>query len=119
MDKIGFYIDLEKQAYPEARIAQGFDDVPMLFIGGDLDQFCAGNLPAIPEAVAEDLGNCNYVFDGLRQAVAAQPDSPHQVALIEGRGHTPTNNSDSETQDVVDDFIQAVLETSPPHPFAD
>ena len=119
VDKIGFYIDLEKQAYPEARIAQGFDDVPMLFIGGDLDQFCAGHLPAIPEAVAEDLGNCNYVFDGLRQAVAAQPDSPHQVALIEGRGHTPTNNSDSETQDVVDDFIQAVLETSPPHPFAD
>ncbi|MDZ7784999.1 MAG: hypothetical protein U5K56_19325 [Halioglobus sp.] len=118
VDKIGFYIDMEKTAYPEARVSQGFDEVPILFIGGAIDQFCAGNLAAIPEAVAENLENCDYVFDGLRQAVAAQPDSPHQVSVLDGQGHTPTNNP-SPAHDVVDAFIEGVLLTTPPYPFAE
>lgn len=118
VDKVGFYIDLEKQAFPEARVSQGFDAVPILFIGGALDPFCAGNQPAIAEAAAEELGNCDYVFDGVRQAVAAQPNSPHQVSLVEGQGHTPTNNP-SPAHDVVDAFIENVLATNPPHPFAE
>jgi hypothetical protein len=121
VDKIGFYIDLEKQAYPEARISQGFDEVPMLFIGGLIDQFCGGaaGLPVIAEAAAEGLGNCAYVFEGLRQVVAAQPNSPHQVSLIEEQGHVPTHINFSPAHDVVDDFIEAVLATSPPYPFAE
>lgn len=118
VDKIGFYIDMEKPAYPEARVSQGFNEVPILFIGGAIDQFCAGNLAAIPEALAENLENCDYVFDGLRQAVAAQPDSPHQVSLLDGQGHTPTNNP-SPAHDVVDAFIGGVLVTNPPYPFAE
>ena len=117
-DKIGFYLDLDKQAYPEARVNDGFDAVPMLFIGGAIDQFCAGNLPPIPEALAENLENCDYVFDGLQQAVSAQPDSPHQVVLLEGQGHTPTNNP-SPAHDVVDTFITGVLATNPHLPFAE
>ncbi|MFT4614548.1 MAG: hypothetical protein ACI9NT_001693, partial [Bacteroidia bacterium] len=117
VDKVGFYIDLVKQAYPEARVSQGFDEVPILFIGGALDPFCAGNLPAIAEAAAEDLGNCDYVFEGVRQAVAAQSNSPHQVSLVEGQGHTPTNKP-SPAHDVVDEFIEGVLATTPSYPFA-
>jgi len=90
----------------------------MLFIGGAIDQFCAGNLPPIPEALAENLENCDYVFDGLQQAVSAQPDSPHQVVLLEGQGHTPTNNP-SPAHDVVDTFITGVLATNPHLPFAE
>jgi len=119
VDKIGFYIDMEKPAYPEARVSQGFDAVPILFIGGAIDQFCAGNLAAIPEALAENLENCDYVFDGLRQAVAAQPNSPHQVSLLDDQGHTPTNNNPSPAHDVVDAFIGGVLVTNPPYPFAE
>ncbi|MEM9257361.1 MAG: hypothetical protein AAGA91_18120 [Pseudomonadota bacterium] len=118
VDKIGFYIDLAKGADPETRIDAGFDEVPVLFTGGDADQFCGGlpNMEAIPEALANGLGNCDYLYDGIRQAISGQLDSPHQVTLVPGAGHTPTTSSPLAS-DVVDDFVQAVLAADPDFPF--
>ncbi|MCP4567714.1 MAG: hypothetical protein GY841_09055 [FCB group bacterium] len=116
IDKVGFFLDPELLAYPEARVSDGFTDVPMLFIGGDTDPFCAGNQLPIAEATAAGLNNCDWLFDGLRQVIADQPDSPHQTSIIDGYGHIPTNYV-SPANDIVDDFIGEILSTNPPYPF--
>ncbi len=116
IDKIGVLADPDLPFFPEAMVSNGFDDAPVLFIGGDADPFSAGNQPPIAEAVAAGLNNADWKFDGLRQAVANQPDSPHQVTILDGAGHVPTNLP-GVANDIVDDFIGQILSTGPPYPF--
>jgi len=116
VDKIGVFVDDTLPFYPEAMVSNGFDDVPILFIGGDADRFCGGNQPPIAEAAAAGLNNCDWLRDGIRQAVADQPDSPHQVSILDGIGHVPTNTP-GVANDIVDEFIGQILSTNPPYPF--
>ena len=112
-DKVGFFADLSVPVYPEARVNDGFADVPMLFIAGDDDPFCGGNQLPLAEAVADGMSNCNWLFDGLRQAVAGQPNSPHQVNVVDNAGHVPTHFA-GPALDIVDNFIADILATNPP-----
>lgn len=116
-EKIGFYGQFENQAHPEARIDGGFVEVPLLFVGGSEDPVCMATQPAIPEAVAEGLNNCEWQAQSLIQTIAAQADSPHQVSLLDGLGHIPTNEV-TPANDIVDTFITDILAANPPHPFA-
>ena len=50
---------------------------------------------------------------GLRQVIDAQIDSPHELHVLNGFGHVPTNN-EGPANDIVDDFIADVLATNPP-----
>ena len=113
MEKIGVLADPTLSAYPEAMIAAGFVDTPSLFVVGGVDRFCGGNQVPISEAAGEGLGNCEWIFDGLTQAVAAQPSSPHEVQLFPTEGHVPTIDP-SPANDVVDDFLDKVMATNPP-----
>ena len=116
-EKIGFYGDLSRGAYPEARIAAGFKDVPFLFVGGRNDWFCNHDLPAIPEALAEGINhNCDYYHEGISQVIAAQPDSPHQLAYIQDRGHVPTLDA-GPVNNTVNTFISDILADNPGAPF--
>ncbi|HBZ49104.1 MAG TPA: hypothetical protein DEO43_02160 [Halieaceae bacterium] len=117
VEKMGFYGDLSRNAHPEARIAAGFTDVPFLFVGGRNDPFCNHNLPAIPEALAEGINhNCDYYHEGLSQVIAAQPDSPHQLAYIQDRGHVPTLDA-GPVNNTVDTFISDIQAGNPAAPF--
>ncbi|MEM9255833.1 MAG: hypothetical protein AAGA91_10305 [Pseudomonadota bacterium] len=117
VEKLGFYGDLSRGAYPEARIAAGFTDVPFLFVGGRNDPFCNHNLPAIPEALAEGINhNCDYYHEGISQVIAAQPDSPHQLAYIKDRGHVPTLDA-GPVNNTVNAFINGILADNPVAPF--
>ncbi|MBW2212549.1 MAG: hypothetical protein JRG67_16205 [Deltaproteobacteria bacterium] len=58
----------------------------------DADPFCAGDQAPIAEATAAGLNNCDWYYDGVRQAVAAQPGTPHQVSILDGAGHVPTHD---------------------------
>lgn len=114
-DKIGFFANRAIPSDPESQIIdRAFREVPVLFTGGVADPFCADNLAPIPQAIADGLGNCDYLFDGVRQAIAGQVDSPHQVSLILGAGHVPTHDP-GPVNDVVDAFMADVLATNPPH----
>jgi len=84
----------------------------------DADPFCAGDQAPIAEATAAGLNNCDWYYDGVRQAVAAQPGTPHQVSILDGAGHVPTHDVGSVANDIVDTFITDILSTNPPHPFA-
>jgi len=117
-EKIGFYGDLARPLDPESRIAAGFDDVPLLFVGGAEDSFCMAYLSPIPEADALGLNNCEWAAQGLIDTIAAQPNSLHQVANLPGLGHVPTNR-ETVANDVVDTFISEILASNPPAPFAD
>jgi len=117
VDKLGFYGDLSRNAHPEARIAAGFTDVPLLFVGGRNDPFCNHDFPAIPEAVAEGLDhNCDYYHEGLSQVITAQSGSPHQLAYIQDRGHVPTLEA-GPVNTTVTTFIGDVLANNPGAPF--
>jgi len=117
VEKIGFYGDLSRNAHPEARIAAGFTEVPFLFVGGRNDAFCNHNLPAIPEALAEGIDhNCDYYHEGLSQVIAAQPDSPHQLAYIQDRGHVRTLEA-GRVNNTVDAFISDIQADNPGAPF--
>ena len=114
-DKVGFFARTDIPAWPEAQIADGdFREVPALFIGGDDDPFCGGNQAPLAEAVADGLSNCNWLHDGLRQSIDAQGDTPHALHILDGFGHVPTNRA-GPANDLVDDFINAVLATNPPN----
>ncbi len=117
-DKIGFFADPNVPIFPEDRVSAGFADTPSLFVGGSVDPFCSGQLAPIAEAAAEGLTNCEWVFDGLAQAVDAQPNSPHQVSVLAGTGHVPTNRP-GPANDIVDVFVADVLATDPPYPFGE
>lgn len=112
IDKVGIFADPLQPFLPETMVNDGFADVPCLFIGGDTDPFDAGDQPPIPEAIAEGLNNVDWVYDGLRQAVANQPDSPHQVSIIDGAGHVPADIP-GVANDMVDDFIANALASNP------
>jgi hypothetical protein len=117
VDKIGIFADHTFQLHPEAQVRAGFDDVPVLFIGGKADpRALGGNQPPIAEAAAAGLNNVDWVYDGIRQAVADQPDSPHKVSVIDGAGHVPTTRP-GVANDIVDDFIRQILSGDPPYPF--
>ncbi len=114
-DKVGFFVRADIPAWPEAQIANGdFRDVPALFIGGDNDPFCGGNQAPLAEAVADGLSNCNWLHDGLRQSINAQAASPHELHILNGFGHVPTNAA-GPANDIVDDFLADVLATDPPN----
>lgn len=117
VEKLGFYGDLSQNAYPEARIAAGFTDVPLLFVGGRNDPFCNHSLPPIPEALAEGINhNCDYYHEGISQVIAAQTDSPHQLAYIQDRGHVPTLEP-GPVNNTVNSFIGDILAGNPGLPF--
>ena len=117
VNKIGAFADHRFQFHPEAQVSAGFDDVPVLFIGGKADpRALGGNQPPIAEAAAAGLNNVDWVYDGIRQAVADQPDSPHKVSVVDGAGHSPTNKP-GVANDIVDDFVRRILSADPPHPF--
>lgn len=117
MEKVGIFLDLSLAFHPIAQVEAGFDDTPVLFMGGDADPFCAGNQPDIPEAVLAGLSNCDWMAEPLVDAVANQPSPPHEVWVLDGEGHVPTNTP-GPANDIVDDFIDGVLATNPPYPFA-
>ncbi|MCX2976239.1 thrombospondin type 3 repeat-containing protein [Candidatus Marimicrobium litorale] len=119
-EKQGFYGDINRSDVitPEARIDAGFDEVPLLFVGGTSDPFCFWNLPPIPEAASAGQNNCEWAAQSLIDSIAAQSGSPHQVYNLPGLGHVPTNNV-TVANDLVDSFISGVLANNPPAPFAD
>ena len=116
--KQGFYGDTNRSdaIAPEGRIDAGFDEVPLLFVGGTDDPFCFWDLPPIPEAASAGQNNCEWAAQGLIDTIAAQPASPHQVANMAGEGHIPTNTV-STANDIVDTFIGDILADSPGAPF--
>ena len=116
--KQGFYGDTNRSdaIAPEGRIDAGFDEVPLLFVGGTSDPFCFWDLPPIPEAASAGQNNCEWAAQGLIDTIAAQPASPHQVANMAGEGHIPTNTV-STANNIVDTFIGDILADSPGAPF--
>ena len=119
-EKQGFYGDISRSDViaPEGRIDAGFDEVPLLFVGGTDDPFCFWDLPPIPEAASAGQNNCEWAAQGLIDTIAAQPASPHQVANMAGEGHIPTNTV-STANDIVDTFIGDILAGNPPAPFGE
>lgn len=117
-EKIGYFADVDQRVAAEDRINDGFNEVPVLFVGGDEDPFCIGHRSAVSEAAALGLNNCEYVWDELNQAVDNQPNTPHQVSLLPGEVHIPTNY-ESPAHDIVDTFIGNILAGNPQHPFSE
>jgi hypothetical protein len=117
-EKLGFYGDTNRSdaIAPEGRIDAGFDEVPLLFVGGTDDPFCFWDLAPIPEAATAGLNNCEWAAQGLIDTIAAQPGSPHQVANMAEEGHIPTNTV-STANDIVDTFIGDILAGNPDLPF--
>ena len=96
----------------------GYVDTPSLFIAGAADSgACAGTMEPIPEAELLNLTNCEWMYEGLGNAIAAQSNSPHQLTVFPNTGHVPTNK-EGPANDVVDVFLAGVLATNPPYPFA-
>ena len=121
VDKVGFFLNEDLAVQTEAQVSAGFTDVPLLMIGGDADPFFGGNQAPIAEATAAGLNNVDWMYDGVRQAVAAQPGSSHQVSILDGAGHVPTHEVSgvgAAASDIVDTFIGDILAANPPHPFA-
>ncbi len=117
-EKQGFYGDTSNinATTPEPRIDAGFDEVPLLFVGGTHDPFCFWDLPPIPEAASAGQNNCEWAAQGLIDTIAAQPGSPHQVSNLSGLGHVPTHNV-TVANDIVNTFIGDILADSPRAPF--
>lgn len=117
IDKIGVMIDPDYPFYPEAAVAAGFKSVPMLIVAGTSDPFFGGKAPVIAEAKAAGLGNVAWMWDGLRQAIDAQKDSPHKLLVMQA-GHVPTVKKPGHpVHDEVDKFIRTIAASKPPHPF--
>ena len=113
--KVGWIADRDRFPGIEYVIDIGYD-IPSLDIYGNLDPGCGGGLARTDEAHSVGLDNCDWVHDGFRQAVAAQPNSIHKVQVTTGFGHVPTNYA-SPANDFVDEFISEILATNPPNPF--
>ena len=114
-NKVGWIGDPDRFPGIEYVIDNGYD-IPSLDIYGNLDPGCGGGLARTDEAHSVGLDNCDWVHDGFRQAVAAQPNSIHKVQVTTGFGHVPTNYA-SPANDFVDEFISEILATNPPNPF--
>jgi len=86
-------------------------------VAGKLDPEAGGNQSAIPAASGAGQGNVEWLYDGLKQAVDAQTNSPHQVVLVDGVADAPTmRDVDDTAHDAVDAFVSGVLAGNPPHP---
>ena len=114
-NKVGWIADPDRFPGIEYVIDNGYD-IPSLDIYGNLDPGCGGGLARTDEAHSVGLDNCDWVHDGFRQAVAAQPNSIHKVQVTTGFGHVPTNYA-SPANDFVDEFISEILATNPSNPF--
>jgi len=113
--KVGWIADPDRFPGIEYVINNGYD-IPSLDIYGNLDPGCGGGLARVDEAHSVGLDNCDWVHDGFRKAVAAQPNSVHKVRVTTGFGHVPTNYA-SPANDFVDEFISGILATNPLNPF--
>jgi hypothetical protein len=115
--KVGPWRDDDNQLFPEDRFGAGFDSTPNLLIGGLFDPSCAGNFEPLPEALADGFeNNCAWIAQPLKDIIADQTESPHEVVQIEGEGNVPTIN-EGASHDVVDAFIYRVLTKNPKFPF--
>ena len=119
MDKFGYdYLGLG--IYPEAVIEGGFVEVPSMYIVGEKDPGCGGYrggiLSTIPQAAAAGLSNCGWMYDDLRDAIDNQPNSPHVFDLSPTGDHVETNR-ENPVNNRVDNFVNGVLATIPPHVF--
>jgi len=119
MAKIGFpYVEFG--IYPEAVIEGGWVEVPSMYIIGEKDPGCGGYrdgiLQTIPQAEAEGLSNCGWQYDGLREVIANQSNSPHVFDLSPTGDHVETNRR-NPVNDRVDIFLSDVLSTNPPNVF--
>ncbi|MDC0656287.1 hypothetical protein OAP41_05300, partial [Candidatus Poseidoniaceae archaeon] len=116
MEKLGF--DYEGYGiYPEAMIRNGFTNVPIMFIIGELDPACGGKLPTIPAAEEANLSNCRWMYDNLRQTIDAQPNTPHILDFDPDGGHVETNYARTPINDRVDAFLEAIWANNPPQVF--
>jgi hypothetical protein len=115
--KVGTWRDDDNRLFPEDRLGEGLDSTPNLQIGGSLDPSCAGNFDPLPEVLADGFeNNCAWMAQPLKDLIADQPESPHEVVQIEGEGHVPTIQ-EGASHDVVDAFINRVLTKNPEFPF--
>ncbi len=123
-EKLGFYIDFASKVDPETLINADYRDSPTLFLFGDRDPFCAGKgntnwHHGIYETVGSGyMNNCVWLYDGVANSIANQLNSPHQVVKLVGESHVPTHYAVDAANDAVDDFINDILASNPPHPFA-
>ena len=116
-EKVGVMNDTDYPFYPEAAVKAGFRSVPMLVIAGKGDPFWGARAPVIPEAKAAGLGNVEWMYDGMRQAIAEQKNSPHRL-LVTKTGHVPTAKKDGHpVHDEVDRFIREVVSSRKSYPF--
>ena len=115
-EKAGPWADSSNRLHPEERFDAGFNMTPYLIIGGMGDPLCGGIHPAIPEAVADGFdSNCAWVAEPL-ELVAARPDNSLRLENFDNEGHVPTMDP-GIANDVVDDFLNEVLEQNPEFPF--
>jgi len=119
IEKVGVMSDPEYPFYPEAAVKAGYRSVPMLIIAGTRDPFFGGKAPVVAEAKAAGMGNVEWMWDGLRQAIDGQKNSPHELLLLEGTGHVPTAKKDGHrVHDDVDAFIRRAVSSRASFPFA-
>ncbi len=64
------------------------------------------------------LGNCLWTYDELRQAIARQPKSPHQLLNVDGSGYPSGGYGMTKFEgahiNTIDDFVNKILKTNPP-----
>lgn len=113
IDKIGPFVG-DPNLYAERTVANGFRDVPLFDVVGSADPFCAGQLSPIPAADGEN--NCAWVHGLLDDAVADQPNSPHEVLVVDGVGHVVTSKT-GPWLDAIDAWLAGVLAADPSPPF--
>lgn len=98
----------EASLLPEAQIGAGFDGTPILQVGGLDDPQCAGDRLPLPQASTDGFdNNCEWMAQPLKDLIASQPGSTHEVAQFEGEGHVPTIKIGA-AHEVVDAFIDRV-----------
>ncbi len=87
-----------------------------MYIVGEKDPGCGGYrddiLRAIPQAEAEGLSNCGWQYDGLREVIANQSNSPHVFDLSPTGDHVETNRR-NPVNDRVDIFLSECLVDEP------
>jgi len=117
IEKVGVMIDPEYPFIPEAAVRAGYNSVPMLIIAGTKDPFFGGSeVPTIAEARAAGMGNVQWMWEGMRQAIEQQKDSPHKLVML-NTGHVPTNKEGNRAHDEVDAFIRQAVSARPSYPF--
>lgn len=119
--KAGWWRDEASLLDPASRFAAGFDETPILQIGGLIDDQCAGERDPLPEAKADGFANnCAWMAQPLKaliQDLEAGPGTLHAVAQIVGEKHVPTIKPGA-SHDVVDAFINRTISKVQALPFA-